>query len=682
MGRLLSTLIESIPADLTANCRRAMTAVPMKVQAKIAAAVNDGNLLAESERNIRAWLECESLPDWARDSLAELVDGGCWEELNDRFFRPLAFGTGGMRGRTIGSIVTAAERGKAVAEETPEHAAVGSNVLNDFNVIRATMGLYRYSSEWHSRNAPYRRPRLVIAHDVRHFSRHFCELAAAVWNQLGGEAFIFDGPRSTPMLSFSVRYLEATAGIVVTASHNPPHDNGYKVYFSDGGQVISPNAEGIIEAVNAVSLAEATAFLDADTSPLRILGEDIETAYHGVVTNQVLEPEVIAEVKPKVVFTPIHGTGGVATVPLLKVLGVDVVAVDSQWQMDPAFPTVQSPNPENAEALTLALKRAEETGADCVLATDPDCDRMGVAVRGAKGDMQLLSGNQIGSLLADFRIRQFKRRGLLPQQGHPRATLIKTFVTTPMQAAIAKAHGIRCIDTLTGFKWIGAKLALYDAQLREGYRAATGLALDTAASTFEARAAAHLQYGMLYVFGGEESYGYLASDQVRDKDGNAAVALFCEMVAALRKEGKSVAERLDELYCEHGYFAESLTNIYYEGASGAEKIQRIIDSYAAEPPGKIGDAKVVGATDFHADTIEDADGQTIPKERFFMLELDNGYRYAVRGSGTEPKIKFYLFAHDPVPSPDALPKVRAAAAVQLKALADAISADAKMRAGD
>lgn len=645
-------------------------------------AVDSGKLLAAAAANMAAWLECDSLPDWARASLDELIRNGEWGELNDRFFKNLAFGTGGMRGRTIGSVVTAAEQGGAAVGETPAHAAVGSNVLNDFNVIRATMGLFRYSKEWLGRNDPYGQPRLVIAHDVRHFSRHFCELAAAVWKELGGEAFIFDGPRSTPMLSFSVRYLKATAGIVITASHNPPHDNGYKVYFGDGGQVISPNAEGIIEAVNGVTLSEATALLNVDCAAQRILGQDIEDAYRSVVTDQLLEPEAIASRKLKVVFTPIHGTGGVASVPILESLGATVVAVESQWQMDPAFPTVQSPNPENAEALTLALKRADESGADVVLATDPDCDRMGVAVRGGDGTMQLLTGNQIGSLLADFRIQQFKRRGLLPANGHPRATLIKTFVTTPMQAAIAAAHGLRCIDTLTGFKWIGAKLALYDAQLRQSYREATGLALDTAACTFEARAAAHLEHGMLYVFGGEESYGYLASDQVRDKDANAAVALFCEMAAALEQEGKTIAERLDELYCEHGYFAEALINIYYEGASGAEKIRRIIDSYSSEPPSSIGGVAVTGTTDFFAAAVEDADGQRVPKERFFILDLANGYRYAVRGSGTEPKIKFYLFAHEKVTDRAALSNVRESTAAEIQRFGESIAADAKKRAGD
>lgn len=654
----------------------------METADRISDAVAGGKLLAAAATNINAWLECRSLPGWARESLDELIGKGKWSELNDRFFKNIAFGTGGMRGRTIGSVVTAAERGRSAENGTPAHAAVGSNALNDINVIRATIGLFRYSSEWHSHNDPYGRPRLVIAHDVRHFSRHFCKLAAAVWKKLGGDPFIFDGPRSTPMLSFSVRYLKATAGIVITASHNPPHDNGYKVYFRDGAQVVSPAAEGIIDAVNGVSLEEAAAFLGADSTEVPVLGEDIELAYRAVVTDQLLEPEVIARCKPRVVFTPIHGTGGVASVPILRSLGVDVVAVESQWQMDPSFSTVKSPNPENAEALTLALARADESGAAVVLGTDPDCDRMGVAVRDPEGKMHLLTGNQVAALLADFRIRQFKRRGLLPESGHPRATLIKTFVTTPMLEAIAAAHGLRCIDTLTGFKWIGAKLALYDARLVESYRSATGLALDTASCTFAGRAIAHLEHGMLYVFGGEESYGYLATDQVRDKDANAAVALFCEMVASLAEEGKTVPERLGELYCEHGYYAESLINLYYEGASGAEKIRRILDSYSAEPPRSIGDVAVTGATDFFTDTVIDADGQEVPKERFFMLNLANGYRYAVRGSGTEPKIKFYLFAHEAVRNRNELAAVQEETATEIRKFGEAIAADAKRRAGD
>ena len=403
---------------------------------------------------------------------------------------------------------------------------------------------------------------------MRYFSRHFCELAASVWGQLGGIAQIFEGPRSTPQVSFTVRYVRAHAGIVITASHNPPHDNGYKVYFEDGGQIVLPHAEGIVKHVSSVDWGTVAKYLNKDTSNVRILPETLDSAYLDSAKDSLANPELLRIHSPKVVFTSIHGTGRISSIPLLKSLGTEVSEVAEQAILDGGFPTVDSPNPENAEALQMGIDQAKAEGADLLIGTDPDADRMGVAVRDSDGDMVLLTGNMIGSMMAEYRVTLLKDAGLLPPDGSPNAALIKTFVTTPLQQAIAKAHGLKIINTLTGFKWIGEKLRIYEEQLCETYLRETGVALDYDATPSKKRAKLLLKYSTYYVFGGEESYGYLASDLVRDKDANAAVAMFCELGAWLRSQGKSYLDYLDELYLKYGYYYEKLGNLYYEGAAG------------------------------------------------------------------------------------------------------------------
>ena len=349
--------------------------------------------------------------------------------------------------------------------------------------------------------------------------------------------------------------------------------------------------------------------------------------------------------------------------------------------MDGSFPTVKSPNPEYPEALQIAMDKAQATGADLVLATDPDCDRVGVAVRDDAGQMVLLNGNMIGSILAEYRITKLKEIGVLPPEGTTKAALIKTFVTTPMQAAIAEAHGLKLIQTLTGFKWIGAKLQKYQTELESAILEEEGIALDYNATDLSTRVELLLEYSTYYVFGGEESYGYLASDRVRDKDGNAAVIMICELAAALKQRGWTFTRYLDDLYLRYGYYSESLLNLYYEGAAGASKIETIIKSYREQPPEAIGEFAVAKFTDFGAEAQTDADGDPIPQENLYFLELANGYSYAVRGSGTEPKIKFYCFAREPVPDMAALAAIKADTQCKLDALKNAIETDAHKRAG-
>jgi phosphoglucomutase len=645
----------------------------MNALEKIQAAAKAGQLLPDAVENLQAWLKAD-LPAWAQASIEELVERGAW------FYRYLEFGTGGMRGRTIGLILTPAEQEGITPAGTPGHPAAGSNMLNDITLVRATIGLFRYTRKYLDIASRFDLPKLVIAHDVRHFSRHFCELAASTWSRLGGVAIIFDGPRSTPQLSFSVRHLKAHAGIVITASHNPPHDNGYKAYFEDGGQVVPPHDKGIVSEVNAVALDGIGPFLEKDLSRVITLSRVADDAYLAVASKAAIDTEVFKRTKLKVAFTNIHGTGGIASVPLLLHAGVDVHEVPEQTAFDPRFPTVNSPNPENAEALSRAIALAEAKGLDVVLATDPDCDRMGCAVRNKAGKMELLTGNQIGALLAEYRIGKYKEIGWLPREGTATAALIKTFVTSPLQDAIANGHGVKVINTLTGFKWIAAKIRGYEEKMKAAFFREQGVFIDYDATSFDVRARLLQKYSTFYIFGGEESYGYLPNDYVRDKDGNAACLMFAELCAFAKSRGQAVTEYLDSIYLRYGFFLEGVINIYYEGASGAAKIKRILDSYRATPPTAFGDIAVARFSDFGREVIADADGERIPSQDLYFVTLANGYSFAARGSGTEPKMKFYLFAQSAVNDPRQLDEVKKVTKQNLDAIKGLIEADAKRRA--
>lgn len=651
----------------------------MNALEKIQAAAQAEQILPSTAANLQAWLKA-GLPDWALASIDELVTQQAWAELNDRFYRYLEFGTGGMRGRTIGVVSAKAETGQLGPQGTPEHAAVGCNVLNDFTLIRATVGLFRYTHDYLAKAGRAELPKLVIAHDVRHFSRHFCELAASTWTKLGGTACIFEGPRSTPQLSFSVRYLKAHAGVVITASHNPPHDNGFKAYFEDGGQVVPPHDTSIVAEVNKVSLDQLGQFLSKELVRVITLGRAADDAYLAVAAKALLDPSVFRKAKIKIAFTNIHGTGAVASVPLLLHAGAEVHEVVEQAAFDPRFPTVKSPNPENAEALSKAVALAEAKGLDLVLATDPDCDRMGCAVRNREGKMQLLTGNQIGAMIAEYRISKYKELGWIPKDGVASAVLIKTFVTSPLQDAIGRGHGVKVINTLTGFKWIAAKIRGYEDRLKEKFLADKGIAIDYDGTPFESRAKLLQDYSTFYLFGGEESYGYLGNDYVRDKDGNAACLMFAELCAWVKSRGMAVTEYLDDIYLRYGFYLEGVINIYYEGASGAAKIKRILDTYRSAPPTVFGDVAVTKFQDFGREQVFDADGEKIPSQDLYFVTLANGYSFAARGSGTEPKMKFYLFAHAKVASAAELKTVKAQVQTDLDRVRALIEADAKKRA--
>jgi phosphoglucomutase len=607
------------------------------LDSKISHAVADGDLMESAAKNIHALLDGAPSDLYLR-SVGELVEGGKWAELNDRFYRTLSFGTGGLRGRTIGKIVTAAERGNTRASERPEFPCVGTNAMNFFNISRATQGLVAYLHDWNRSTKISTKPKFVIAYDPRFFSKEFAELAAKVASENGCNAFIFGSPRSVPELSFAVRYLRASAGVMITASHNPPYDNGYKVYFSDGAQVIEPHANGIIAKVNAIASEAYTPFPKDRQGKIEMIGTDIDEAYMRRLGTLVLDPTVIREAKAlKIVYTPLHGTGGVIIKPILKRLGFNFEVVPEQDHFDGRFPTVKSPNPENAEALTMAIDLAEKEEADVVVATDPDCDRMGAAVRARDEKMKLLTGNQIGSLLAWYRTRALFEKGVLNKQNASRGVIIKTFVTTDLQKAIAEHYGMRCVETLTGFKYIGAKLGKYERAIPDHQNYVD-------LSEEETRKL-RLEHSSFYVFGGEESYGYSGADFVRDKDGNGAVIMFCEVAAYAKAHGNTIDELLDDIYSEFGYFAEKNGSLVFEGAEGATKIARLIKSYATDPFPEMLGSKVKSVRNFETDEIEDIESDKIPKEKMLMFELEDGTRIAVRPSGTEPKIKYYLFAH-------------------------------------
>jgi phosphoglucomutase len=647
----------------------------MNYSDQIALAVKNGQLMSSAAENLQAWFNA-GLPVWAQQSLGELVARGEWSELNDRFYRYLEFGTGGMRGRTIGQVTAQAETGQLSAGGTPEHANVGSNLLNDFTLIRAIIGLHRYVHGYLQAQASAARPKLVIAHDVRHFSRHFCELAASTWARLGGEAIIFDGPRSTPQLSFTVRHLSAHTGVVITASHNPAHDNGFKAYFTDGAQVISPQDKGIITEVDAVPLSAVQEFLTKDLRSVVTLDSTADAAYLAAAAQAVIDPGLLQATPLKVVFTNLHGVGAISSLPLLRQAGITVTPVPEQLVGDARFPTVKSPNPENAEALAMAVALAEQNGAEVVMATDPDCDRMGVAVRNRAGKMELLTGNQVGALLADYRITKYKELGWIPRTGSESAAIIKTFVTTPLQDAIGRGHGVKVINTLTGFKWIAGKLRGYEEQLI----AAKGGDFDYEAAPFRQRAADLQAHSTFVLFSSEESYGYLPNDLVRDKDGNAACLMFAEVCAWVKSRGLTVPEYLNEIYLKYGFFLEGVINIYYEGASGAAKIKRILASYRQSSPTTFGATAVTRFQDFGREKFSDADGELIPAQDLYLVTLANGYSFAARGSGTEPKMKFYLFAQEQAKSAAALPAAKAQAQATLDGLKALIEADARRRA--
>ncbi len=643
----------------------------------LAAAVKRGELLQSSADNIHDLLK-SSEPIY-RLSIEQLADAGEWAELNDRFFRKLAFGTGGLRGRTIGRVVTEAERGTPNELGRPEHPCVGTNTLNLYNLSRATQGLIAYVKEARAAAGTEGKPSLALATDTRHFNTDFARFAAKVATENGCDVYLFTEPRSTPELSFVIRKLGLSTGIVLTASHNPPHDNGFKAYWNDGGQIVEPHASGIIGEVEKIDSDQYQPLPADQQGNLTELGEEIDAAYMDKLETLLLDPAMVKSANDlKIVFTNIHGTGGKIVPQMLRRLGFDCATVAEQDIEDGRFPTVESPNPENAPALAMAIDQANKTDADIVIGTDPDADRMGVAVRNAAGELELMTGNQIGSLIGWYRIDTLFRQGILNDANRHNAILIKTFVTTELQRAVADRYGIRCIDTLTGFKYIGEKLSKYEtqipAELRENYRQM---------SEAETRAL-RLEHSTFFVFGGEESYGYLGSDFLRDKDANGAAVMFGELAAHAKSKGQTLPELLDEVYADYGYYIEKLHSVVLEGAEGATQIRSLAESYSTNPPTEVDGSPVSGVRDFATQEIIDPEGDKIPTEKMLIVDLEDGRAFAVRPSGTEPKIKYYLFgrkrpAAGETFAADELATIKTQVGESLVTLWDWLDADIKTR---
>ena len=649
--------------DRAATIQREMSDLASLLDEALAAS----HILPSTRKNIDLLLEGAASP-LAEATVRELVAAGEWDELNDRFFKTLAFGTGGLRGRTIGKVVTEAEKGKGGPNGRPEHPCFGTATMNFFNVSRAVRGLIAHARRYVGTE---RKPKLVFAHDTRHFSRDFAEFCAKASAELGCDAYLFDSGRSTPELSFAIRELRADAGVVLTASHNPAHDNGFKAYFNDGAQIVEPHATAIITEVNALE-SEVYEPLPADQQgTVTTIGAEIDRRYMDRLKSLLMRPELLEGTKTRVVYTNLHGVGGVIIVPMLRELGFEVITVPEQDVQDGRFPTVDSPNPENAPALKMAMELANREGAEIVIGTDPDNDRMGVAVRDSQGSMRLLTGNQIGSLMAWYRAKTAFEIGWINETTRARTLFVKTYVTTELQRAIADKYGIGVVDTLTGFKYIAEKLRKYEdaipADKKGDYRS-----LDEAATR-----GLRLEYSRFFLFGGEESYGYLGCDFVRDKDGNGAAVMFAEVAAYAKSVGKTLADVLDDIFREFGYHEERGKSMVMEGADGAMKISALANSYSKNPPVEVDGSPVSNIRDFATQDLFDAEGDALPKEKMLFVDLEDGRSFAVRPSGTEPKIKYYLYGKS-APGGDLL-AARTKTGGALDTLWAWIEADAKAR---
>ena len=515
-------------------------------------------------------------------------------EIKERFYMDLEFGTAGLRG-IIGA---------------------GTNRMNIYVVRRATQGLANYIAK-----VDKKAQGVAIAYDSRHMSPEFAEEAALCLAANGIKAYIFESLRPTPELSFAVRHLGCVAGINVTASHNPPEYNGYKVYWEDGAQITPPHDSGIMGEVKAISdwnTVKTMDKADAEKAGLfQVIGKEVDDAYMAELRKQVIHMDAIEKEgrNLKIVYTPLHGTGNIPARRILKELGFENVYVVKEQELpDGDFPTVSYPNPEAAEAFELGLKLAKEVDADLVLATDPDADRLGVRVKDKNGEYHDLTGNMSGCLLANYELSQRKAvNGSLPEDG----ALIKTIVTTNLADAIAKGYGVNLIEVLTGFKFIGQQILGFEKSGKGSY-----------------------------LFGFEESYGCLIGTYARDKDAIVATMALCEAAAYYKTQGKTLWDAMIEMYEEFGYYKDAIQSVTMKGIEGLQKIQEIMNSLRQNPPAEFAGHKVVAVRDYKADTIKDlATGEVkttgLPNSNVLYYELTDDAWVCVRPSGTEPKVKFY-----------------------------------------
>ncbi len=544
-------------------------------------------------KQFQFWLDNEYFDEETKKELLAIRNDE--KEIEDRFYKDLEFGTGGLRG-VIGA---------------------GTNRMNVYTVRKASQGLANYIIKKGGQKKG-----VAIAYDSRRMSPEFADTAALCLNANGIEAYVFDSLRPTPELSFAVRKLHCIAGIVVTASHNPPEYNGYKVYWEDGAQITAPLDKEIIGEVNDITDYNTVKTMDKDAAIeaglYHVIGKEIDDAYMAELKKQIIHPEVIAEVAEdiKIVYTPLCGTGNIPVRRVLSELGFkNVYVVPEQENPDPNFTTLDYPNPEDPKAFTYALRLAKEKDADIVLATDPDADRLGVYAKDLKtGEYVPFTGNMSGMLIAEYILREKTKTGTMPAN----PALVTTIVTTNMADVITKAYNVKMIEVLTGFKFIGEQIKWFERD--NSYN---------------------------YVFGLEESYGCLAGTHSRDKDACVAVMCLCEVAAYCKKEGKTLWDMMVEMYEKYGYFKETQYTITMKGVDGAKQIQDIMNKLRENPPKAFGDLKVLRFRDYKEDKIVDMETGAVtptglPNSNVLYFELPDNCWCCARPSGTEPKIKFYM----------------------------------------
>ncbi|HAF29352.1 MAG TPA: phosphoglucomutase [Bacteroidales bacterium] len=537
----------------------------------------------------KLWLE-SAIDSDSKKEIENLIQND-ETELIESFYKDLEFGTGGLRGIM----------------------GVGTNRMNIYTVGMATQGLTNYLKQQFVNTKEIK---VAIAYDSRNNSRLFAEKTASVFSANGIKVFLFENLRPTPELSYAVRKLSCQSGIVVTASHNPKEYNGYKVYWEDGGQIISPHDKNIVAEVQKIKNVNEIRFDDKLTK-VEIIGEKIDKDYLKEITKLSLHPKVIKNQKDlKIVYTPIHGTGVDLVPKALKAFGFENInIVEEQKIPDGNFPTVKSPNPEEPAALALALKKAKEIDADIVMATDPDADRVGIAIKDHKNEFILLNGNQAAALLINYLISQWKATGKLKGKEY----IVKTIVTSEILKDIADKYDVECFDVLTGFKYIADIIKQNEGKMK-------------------------------FIGGGEESYGYLAGEFVRDKDAVMSCALLAETAAWAKEKGKTLYEELIDIYIEFGFYKEKLISIVRKGKSGAEEIQKMMNDFRSNPPQTINNSNVMLIHDFEKQKTFDQLSHlrydiNLPKSNVLQFILKDGSKISVRPSGTEPKIKFYFGVH-------------------------------------
>ncbi|NBO48662.1 MAG: phospho-sugar mutase [Chitinophagia bacterium] len=537
------------------------------------------------QQKVAAWLSGNY--DEATKSTIRTLQAENPNELADAFYKNLEFGTGGLRGIM----------------------GVGTNRINQYTIGMATQGFANYLINMF----PNQQLRVAIAHDSRNNSRLFAEITANVMAANGIQVFLFKALRPTPELSFTIRHMSCHGGVVCTASHNPKEYNGYKAYFNDGGQLVPPHDKNVIVEVEKIASVDDVKWKGGEHN-IHLIGEEMDEAYINMVKNLSVYPDVISRQKDlKIVYTPIHGTGIELVPKVLDAYGFkNVSLVEEQIVPNGDFPTVVYPNPEESEAMSLGLKKAKSIDADILLGTDPDADRVGIGVKDHHGNWVLMNGNQTAVLAFNYMIEARKKKGLAKEND----MVVKTVVTTDMIDIIAAKNHINCYNVLTGFKWI--------AELIKSKEATEN-----------------------YVIGGEESYGLMIGDQLRDKDAVSAVAILCEMAAYEKDAGKTLFSKLVELYVEYGLFREHLISITKKGRDGQAQIAAMMDSFRTQPPKSLGGVNVVGLYDYEKKEAKDlANGQVctidLPKSNVLQFLLEDGSKISARPSGTEPKIKFYF----------------------------------------